>query len=325
MNILLNIPLAVFILVSLCLTGCKKVEEKKVPDQTAGIIKLLPDTGQNSGYTTTSGEDSDFTINAPSFTDNGDGTITDNVTGLMWQKTDGGEMTFENAAIFCKDLILGGYADWRLPTCLELFSINNYGRVNPALFTSYFTTTTAEYWWCDKTREDDNTRVWVVNAGGGIGAHPKSETISAGGTKSFNTRAVRYHDMKETPKYHFTDNGDETITDNYTGLTWQKIQSAATLTWEEALIYAESLVLGGKSDWRLPNIKELQSLNDESVCKPSFNKTFFPGIGSGNYWSSTTQIQSVAKAWDINVDYGIVSYNDKTLKENVLCVWGGAK
>ena len=51
--------------------------------------------------TTTFGEDSAYTTapaaNPQSFTDNGDGTITDNVTGLMWQKTDAGEMTWENA------------------------------------------------------------------------------------------------------------------------------------------------------------------------------------------------------------------------------------
>ena len=61
----------------------------------------LPDTGQTEHYTATYGEDADYLINPPSFTDNGNGTITDNITGLMWQKTDGGEMTYENAAVYC--------------------------------------------------------------------------------------------------------------------------------------------------------------------------------------------------------------------------------
>jgi len=283
----------------------------------------LPDTGQNNSYTATKGEDSDFIINPLSFTDNGDGTVTDNITGLMWQKADGGEMTADSSVNYVKNLRLAGYSDWRLPTCVELFSINNYDNINPALNITAFTKTLAEYWWTGAARVDDNTKVWAVNAGGGIGAHPKSETLSAGGAKRFHVRGVRFAFTKTFNVTRFKDNGDGTISDNFTGLIWQKIQSGSTMTWEEALAYASALRLTGKSDWRVPNVKELQSLTDEKLAKPSFNKVFFTNILSGNYWSSTTLVQSQTKAWDINVDYGIVSYNEKTLKGNVLCVRGG--
>jgi hypothetical protein len=81
------------------IAGCKKdnsgpVENSDTP--RTGI--LIPDTGQTTSYTSTYGEDSDYIINPPSYTDNGDGTITDKTTGLMWQKTDGGEMSFTLAA-----------------------------------------------------------------------------------------------------------------------------------------------------------------------------------------------------------------------------------
>jgi formylglycine-generating enzyme required for sulfatase activity len=283
----------------------------------------LPDTGQTTSYTTSLGEDSDFLINPPSFTDNGDGTVTDNITGLVWQKTDGGEMNWENAATFCSNLVLGNYSDWRLPTSFELFSINNYNHLTPALNTDYFTTSQAEYWWSSETQKDDVSKVWVVNAGGGIGAHPKSETISAGGTKRFHVRAVRNPGSSPMPDPRFTDNGDGTISDNQTGLIWQKIQSPDTMTCEEALAYSKNSFLAGKSDWRVPNVRELQSLNDVKLSRPSFDKTYFPDLSAGNYWSSTTMHQTAAKAWDINIDYGIVSYNDKTQKENVLLVRGG--
>jgi formylglycine-generating enzyme required for sulfatase activity len=290
--------------------------------------KLIPtriqDTGQTTGYTNTQGEDADFITNPQSFTDNGDGTVTDNNTGLMWQKTDGGEMTFESASAYCENMVLGGYSDWRLPTGIELFSIHHFDKINPALNTTYFTKTTAEYWWTGEVRADDATRVWVTNAGGGIGAHPKSETKSAGGNKYFHVRAVRNAISANFSVQHFTDNNNGTITDNFTGLVWQKIQSSNTMTWEEALAYASTVTLGGKSDWRLPNIKEIQSLNDVSLVKPSFSKTIFPNVVSGNFWSSTTLIQDNTKAWDINVDYGIVSQNLKTLKQNVLLLRGGA-
>ena len=103
------------------------------------------------------------------------------------------------------------------------------------------------------------------------------------------------------------------------------MQSSTPLSWEEALNYAMGLSLTGRTDWRVPNIKELQSLNDEKLVKPSFNKNYFPNVLSGNFWSSTSQVNATTRAWDINVDYGIVSYSDKTIRENVLCVRGGSK
>jgi hypothetical protein len=311
-----------FIFFSLLLCSCKKEEEQIIPDYTAS---LLPDTGQSISYTTTPGEDADYTINSPLYTDNGNGTITDNVTGLMWQKVDGGEMTFENASSYCKTVTLGGFNDWRLPTGNELFSINIYDNVNPALNTTYFTKTNAEYWWTSETRADIASNIWVVNAGGGIGAHPKTETISAGGVKRFHARTVRNPQSLSNIAEHYKDNGDGTVTDNYTGLIWQQVKAQNTMTWEEALIYASGLSLAGKTDWRLPNIREIQSLNNAKLFKPSFNKNYFTNVLAGNFWSSTTLVNAPARAWDINVDYGIVSYNDKTLKEYVLCVRGGVK
>ncbi|MEI6061291.1 MAG: DUF1566 domain-containing protein, partial [Bacteroidota bacterium] len=284
----------------------------------------LPDTGETGSYTLTRGEDADIIINPPSYTDNGDGTITDNITSLMWQKTDAGEMTFENAASYCNNLVLGSHSDWRLPTAEELFSIQNFGHLNPALNTVYFPLTAAEYWWSSEVQSDDASKVWVTNAGGGIGAHPKTETISSGGSKRFHVRAVRNPITSTFSVSHFTDNSDGSITDNFTGLTWQKIQSLNPLTWEAALAYASGFTLSGKTGWRLPNIRELQSLNDPLLSKPSFNKTFFPSCLSGNYWSSTTMQNESAVAWEINIDYGIVSYNTKTQAENVLLVRGGS-
>ena len=283
----------------------------------------LPDTGQIFSYTDTPGEDADIVINPMSFTDHGNGTITDNVTGLMWQKTDGGEMTLEKAREFCKTLSLGGQNDWRLPSSHELFSINQYD-TNPALNPGIFPNTGAGYWWTSDYRADDSSRVWVVNSGGGIGPHPKSETISAGGLKRYHVRAVRNTKPVTLPQIHFKDNGNGTITDNYTGLVWQQVQSPDLLTWEDALHYATNLSLTGKTDWRLPNIRELQSLNDERLFRPSFNKNYFTNISNGNFWSSTTLKQPRPdKAWTINIDFGIVSYNVKTTLQNVICVRGG--
>ena len=55
-----------------------------------------------------------------------------------------------------------------------------------------------------------------------------------------------------------------------------------------ALSYCEGLPLGGKTDWRLPNIKELESLTDDARYNPAIDTNFFPNAYASYYWSSTT-------------------------------------
>ena len=74
-----------------------------------------------------------------SYIDNDDGTVTDTDTGLMWQKaTAPGTYTWEQALLYCENLNLGGYRDWRLPTVKELGSILDFTRYKPAINISYF-------------------------------------------------------------------------------------------------------------------------------------------------------------------------------------------
>ena len=72
---------------------------------------LLPDTGQTTSYTATFDEDNDYNINLQSFTNNNNGTVSDNVTGLIWQQGDSGELTIEDAITYCDNLVLGGFSD----------------------------------------------------------------------------------------------------------------------------------------------------------------------------------------------------------------------
>jgi hypothetical protein len=284
----------------------------------------LPDTGQTADYTTTFGEDSDYSINVPFYIKNNNGTVTDTITSLMWQQADGGEMTYDKAIIYADTLTLGGFTNWRLPSPHEANSILNHQRPNPALDITAFTSTGAEYWWTNSKQANDATKVWVTNAGGGTGNHALSETISAGGTKKYHIRVVR--DTKTPPivASPFTNNGNGTIKDNLTGLTWQQAPHPDSLTWENALTYAEGLTLGGFSDWRLPNIKELQSISDEKLVAPSVSTTFFPAIGAKRYWSSTTLFNQPTRAWYLFTQFGITTYDLKTVRLAVICVRGSS-
>ena len=76
------------------------------------------------------GQDANYSINPPDLTDNEDGTVTDNLTGLMWeQKTTETEQnsytTYSEAASYCEDLSLGGNNDWRVPTRREFSTLLN--------------------------------------------------------------------------------------------------------------------------------------------------------------------------------------------------------
>ena len=282
----------------------------------------LADTGITLRYTKTFGEDGDYAGSAPSFKDNGDGTVTDLLTGLLWQKADGGEMTWEKAKDYAKSLRLGGRQDWRLPTSMELFALTNQGMHGPAMDTSVFTRSEARYWWTNSTRADDAAKVWLVNSGGGIGAHAKTETVSAGGERPVHVRCVAGISVTGNGP-SLVDNADGTVTDRRTGLTWQKLGPAKALTWEEALKYCDALKPSGHGPWRLPNIKELRSLSDDAKIRPSLDRKFFPEAKVANCWSSTTQSNRPGRAWLVEFETGLVTYADKTETQFVIAVCGG--
>ena len=267
------------------------------PVASPGLARL-PDTGQTLDATPAFGEDSDYTINAPSYRDNGDGTVTDLVTGLMWQKVDAGEMTWDAAAVRASAVGTGGYSDWRLPTPAELFSLMNFNNGNPAAMnTAFFPVNpagAAEYWWTSDIYGADAARVWSVNSGGGLGPKPKGETLSAGGRFRYHARFVR--GAPASNAHHYVNNLDGTITDADTGLMWTQVPASA-MTWSAALAHVENLVFAGYSDWRLPNIKELQTLTDYTLAsattannaQASVNRVLFPPASTPAtaYWSST--------------------------------------
>ena len=303
--------------------------ECKVPDTSGTIVSgvsksmlRLPDTGEKIKYSSSTGEDADFSINPPYFIDHKDGTVTDTVTGLMWQKKDGGEMTWENALKYADTLTLAGYTDWRLPNAHEGFSIMNEQFANPAIDTLVFTRTLADYWWTSTTQSGDSTKIWCTNAGGGVGNKPKIETISAGGKFKYHPRVVRDLKSPVMVATHFNNNYNGTITDNLTNLVWQKVPFTDTLTWENALKYADTLTLGGITDWRLPNIKELQSINNEKLIKPSIDTVFLKLSNNRKYWSSTTLPNHTTQAWYLNTIYGVTTYDLKTSRDYVFCVSG---
>ncbi|GAA3626211.1 Lcl domain-containing protein [Flavivirga jejuensis] len=272
------------------------------------------------------GQDANYNGNAPSYTDNGDGTITDHVTGLMWEKDMGSKMTFEEAFQKAKKSNLGGYSDWRVPSVKELYSIILFtGKVKGAtaidmfIDTDYFTQplgntdigereidvqtwSSTEY--VGQTMNRNETVFGVNFVDGRIKGYPKYNPRTRNENKMY-FRMVRGN--VDYGKNNFIDNGDGTVSDLATGLMWQKSDDGNSRDWEASLAYAENLELATYSDWRLPNAKELQSIVDysrspQTTNSPAINSIFEtteindPEGNAGQYpffWSSTTHLDGV--------------------------------
>lgn len=116
----------------------------------------------------------------------------------------------------------------------------------------------------------------------------------------------------------YTDNSDGTVLDKTTNLIWKKCAeglsgndcatgSVTTHTWQQALQLANSHTFAAKSDWRLPNIKELESLAALNCHNPSINTTLFPNTPAGNFWSSSPVSGGSGGAWRLSFGHGDVN------------------
>lgn len=106
---------------------------------------------------------------ASDFTDNGNGTISDNTTGFMWQKQDDATLrAWTDAITYCEGLSLASYTDWRLPNVKELKSIADMSKYSPAINTAYFPNTQSLSYWSSTTDASNTLYAWVVEFGGGM-------------------------------------------------------------------------------------------------------------------------------------------------------------
>ncbi|SHO80376.1 Fimh-like protein [hydrothermal vent metagenome] len=122
-------------------------------------------TGDTNNDTTNSDGDLKRGLSR-SYVDNGDGTITDNNTALIWQKEDDNNTyTYSNAIGYCEDLDLGGSSEWRLPTIDELVSISDKGRVAPRINPIFTNTNSNDVYWSFSSYANNSSDAWTVDFG----------------------------------------------------------------------------------------------------------------------------------------------------------------
>ena len=119
-----------------------------------------------------------------SFTDNGDSTVTDTKTRLVWQKTHGSQRNQTSSLTYCEDLTLGSLSDWRLPNIKELGSIVDLSVRLPSIDGTAFPSASGGSYWSSTTRTDEGSYASLVSfANGGQDTEGK--------TRSYPVRCVR--------------------------------------------------------------------------------------------------------------------------------------
>jgi quinol monooxygenase YgiN len=301
----------------------------------------------------------------PRFTDNEDGTVTDNLTGLIWLKDADrfGEVTWEEALTYARNLASGGRGltdgsmagAWRLPTIRELFSLIDYGTADPIIPAGHpFTNVRSSIYWTSTTLAAAPTLAWMMTTGIAptvfdlkINANRmwpvrQGETTGVARTgqqKCWNARGEEIPcagtgqdgDIRAGvawPEPRFTDNGDGTVTDNLTRLVWLKnADPFGWRTWEQALRDCNELASGrygltdgsAATEWRLPNIREIESLvdyNNVGPCLPTGHP--FVNVRPSSYWTSTSVAAAPTEAMFIILGVGPAIFESK---EHPFFVW----
>ncbi|MCX5886549.1 MAG: DUF1566 domain-containing protein [Proteobacteria bacterium] len=320
----------------------------------AGTVSL-PRTGQTKCYDTAgtempcagTGQDGDIQAGVPwpepRFTDHGNGTATDNLTGLMWTKNGNlpnSTKTWQQALDYVLGMNAGtypnyGYTDWRLSNVNELKSLVNCAESNTAtwLNTQGFTNVQADDYWSSTAYVSLPDYAWVVRMWyGRVSYGHKLGNVGfyiwpvRGGDDNSYPAQVWQTGQKDSyaegddgdleqgvawPSPRFTDHGD-IVTDNLTGLMWTKNANLPNgdRTWQQALGYVAGMNAGtypnfGYADWRLPNRKELHSLTDYSRYLPALpSGQPFTNVQGNGCWSSTTYADDPDRAWVVYIGDG---------------------
>jgi hypothetical protein len=268
---------------------------------------------------------------APTYAENGNGTVSDAVTGLLWKQApqtggctgpDAGSAscTQAQAVAYCSGLNLGGQTGWRLPTKVELESlISTQQEASASLYISHAAfpvfPTNAEYWTISPFEQNLGAG-WTVQFN-----NAQSDWESVTGYNG-NVLCVLGTGMTvDTAPTQYTINpgaigGDaapgDTVTDNRTGLVWQRGYGAPR-TQGAAQTYCASL--GGS--FRLPTYKELDTLVDPDFYNPAVNPQGpFGAMGGGpgtpydnDFWSSSPVEPANGAYWGMTFQYGQLSGN----------------
>ncbi len=243
------------------------------------------------------------------------GVALDRLTGLSWPVD---ASWFELPASFSEALDLVGhmnrakalgFGDWRLPRRGELFSLVSHAEINPCLPGGHpFVNVFPGYFWTWDTVARLPDQAWYVHLGGGR----VFKGMKRGSYLVWPVRGQGGFGVP-VPGQRFEVRGDG-VADRLTGLVWTaNADLGGPVSWMRALELCRGLPPAGA--WRLPNVRELESLVDLSAHTPALPLGHpFRNVGKG-CWSSTTSAYDPAYAWVLYADDGIVGVGFKKAPE----------
>jgi Protein of unknown function (DUF1566) len=245
------------------------------------------------------------------YTDLGDGTIRDNVTALVWEKTESTPaLSWAAAKSYCSGLTLASRT-WHLPTRIELISIMDFSTSGTKIDTSVFPMAPGGFHftstpWVVSQIASKPQYAWAINFSDGFVSTAYSQT----GTASVRCVSSSVHGAM--PKL-YTQGASGEIQDDETGLVWTQASSTATMSQSAAIAYCSGLGLNGRT-WRLPSVKELSTTVDDvppiTHVSPAIDTSVFPDTpNSGVYMTSSTSTHNGASAWAVTYTDGIATYS----------------
>ncbi len=231
-------------------------------------------------------------------------TLIDNVTDLVWQRVAApGTYTLSDAVAYCQSLALDG-ACWRLPHRVELASIVNYSRANPAIDPAFGVTPNAQFW-SATIAAGAPSEAWTLNFTAGHADYVAQTELHA-------VRCVQVTPPPATTRYQVL---STSVLDVETGLEWQHPIAPSGYDFTQAELYCTGLGAG----WREPSIQELETLVDSSRTSVLIDTATFPGTPGTLFWSSSPQVLDVTMGWSLDFAFGY-AYRPQTAALRVRCV-----
>jgi hypothetical protein len=124
------------------------------------------------------------------------------------------------------------------------------------------------------------------------------------------------------PASYTVSNSGNQVTDDLTGLIWQRNVDPHSFTWDEAQRYCACATFDGVTGWRLPSRIELASIADWATSGPSIDANTFPGTPSESFWSATVLSSDPMLAYLVYFANGHTSYSDLGYTYRARCVRG---